>query len=149
VVLMNKGRVEQAGAPDEVYNQPASPFVYGFLGNVNLFQGRVHEGVLEAGSIALDAPDHAQANDAKGVGFVRPHDIEIERYTEDAEGIVATLRRAHAIGPLARLELECAGNARPIEAEMSRERYVQLHLAEGERLVLRPKRLRVFVDNTA
>src|SRR5690349_5544123 len=43
VVLMNKGRVEQLGAPDEVYNQPASPSVYGFLGNVNVFHGRVHE----------------------------------------------------------------------------------------------------------
>ncbi|MFM8465468.1 MAG: sulfate/molybdate ABC transporter ATP-binding protein, partial [Burkholderiaceae bacterium] len=48
VVLMNHGKVEQVGAPDEVYNHPASPFVYGFLGNVNLFHGRVHEGVLAA-----------------------------------------------------------------------------------------------------
>src|SRR6059058_1490471 len=58
VVLMNKGRVEQLGAPSAVYNYPASPFVYGFLGNVNLFHGRVHEGVLNVGGIAFDAPDH-------------------------------------------------------------------------------------------
>jgi sulfate transport system ATP-binding protein len=146
VVLMNRGRVEQSGTPDAVYNQPASPFVYGFLGNVNLFHGRVHEGVLDAGGVAFDAPDHAQANDAKGVGFVRPHDIEIERYSADAEGIVATLQRAHAIGPLAQLELERADNAQPIEAVISNERYAQLGLAEGEMLVVRPKRLRVFVD---
>ena len=43
VVLMNKGRVEQTGTPDAVYNHPATPFVYGFLGNVNLFHGRVHK----------------------------------------------------------------------------------------------------------
>ena len=146
VVLMNRGRVEQIGTPDAVYNQPASPFVYGFLGNVNLFHGRVHEGVLDVDGVSLDAPDHVQANDAKGVGFVRPHDIEVERYSADAEGIVATLRRVHAIGPLAQLELERADNTRPIEAVISSERYAQLRLAEGEMLVVRPKRLRVFVD---
>ncbi|HEX7649076.1 MAG TPA: sulfate ABC transporter ATP-binding protein [Noviherbaspirillum sp.] len=146
IVLMNKGKVEQIGSPGQVYNHPASPFVYGFLGNVNLFHGRVHEGVLDAGGVHLEAPDHEGARDAQGIGFVRPHDIEIERFTADAEGIVARLRRAHAIGPLAQLELERADNAQPIEAVISSERYAQLALKEGETLVVRPKRLRVFVD---
>jgi len=146
IVLMNKGQVEQIGAPDAVYNHPASPFVYGFLGNVNLFHGRVHQGVLDSGGVALDAPDHAHAEDVKGIGFVRPHELEIERYTSDAEGIVAVLRRAHAIGPLAQLELERADNKELIEAVISTERYAQLALKEGEALVVRPKRLRVFVD---
>ncbi|HYC42427.1 MAG TPA: sulfate ABC transporter ATP-binding protein [Noviherbaspirillum sp.] len=146
VVLMNKGKVEQIGSPDQVYNHPASPFVYGFLGNVNLFHGRVHEGVLDAGGVSLDAPDHSEARDVQGVGFVRPHDIEVERYTADGEGIVARLRRAHAIGPLAQLELERADNAQLIEAVISTERYAQLALQEGETLIVRPRRLRVFVD---
>lgn len=146
IVLMNKGRIEQIGAPDDVYNHPASPFVYGFLGNVNLFHGRVHEGVLEAGGVTLHAPEHAQAQDAKGVGFVRPHELEIDRYTADAEGIVVRLRRAHAIGPLAQLELERVDNSQLIEAVISNERYVQLNLQDGETLVVRPKRLHVFVD---
>ena len=148
IVLMNKGKVEQIGAPDEVYNHPSSPFVYGFLGNVNLFHGRVHEGVLDAGGVTLDAPDHVQAQDAKGVGFVRPHELEVDRYTADAEGIVARLRRVHAIGPLAQLELERADNQQIIEAVISTERYTQLELKEGETLVVRPKRLRVFVDQS-
>lgn len=149
IVLMNKGKVEQIGAPNEVYNHPASPFVYGFLGNVNLFHGRVHEGVLDTGGIAFDAPEHTQTQDAKGIGFVRPHDIEIARYTGDAEGIVARLRRAHAIGPLAQLELERADNAQLIEAVISSERYAQLNLVMGETLVVRPKRLHVFVNDAA
>ena len=44
VVVMNEGRIEQIGTPDEVYEQPASPFVYEFLGKVNLFHGRLHHG---------------------------------------------------------------------------------------------------------
>ena len=146
IVLMNKGRVEQIGAPDEVYNHPSSPFVYGFLGNVNLFHGRVHEGVLDSGGIAFDAPDYSQTKDAKGTGFVRPHELEVERYRADAEGIAARLRRSHAIGPLAQLELERADNGQMIEVVISTERFEQLQLQEGETLVVRPKRLKVFVD---
>ncbi|MFZ3288583.1 MAG: sulfate ABC transporter ATP-binding protein [Telluria sp.] len=146
IVLMNQGRVEQIGAPDEVYNHPASPFVYGFLGNVNLFHGRVHEGALEVGGAAFDVPGHAQARDAKGTGFVRPHDLDIERYAPGAQGIVVRLRRVHAIGPLAQLELERADDAEPIEAVIPRERFAQLQLKEGETLVVRPRRLHVFVE---
>jgi sulfate transport system ATP-binding protein len=146
IVLMNKGRVEQIGAPNEVYNHPASPFVYGFLGNVNLFHGRVHHGVLESDGVAFEAPDYAETQNAKGVGFVRPHDIEIDRYTADAEGIIVKLRRAHAIGPLAQLELERVDNAALIEAVISSERFAHLNLKDGETLVVRPKRLHIFVD---
>ena len=149
IVLMNKGRVEQIGAPKDVYNHPASPFVYGFLGNVNLFQGRVHEGVLEAGGVAFAAPEHAQAQDAQGIGYVRPHDLEIDRYAPGAEGIVVQLRRAHAIGPLAQLELERDDNAEIIEAVISNERFAQLNLKDGEMLVVRPKRVHIFVDGVA
>jgi len=146
VVLMNKGRVEQIGSPKDVYNHPASPFVYGFLGNVNLFHGRVHEGVLQAGGASLDAPDHASAQDATGTGFVRPHDFDIDRYAPGADGIVVQLRRSHAIGPLAQLELVRDDNAEMIEALISSERFAQLNLKNGEMLVVRPKRLHVFVD---
>jgi len=147
IVLMNKGNVEQIGSPADVYNQPASPFVYGFLGNVNLFHGRVHEGVLDAGGVAFDAPEHAQAQDEKGVGYVRPHDFEVERYVAGATGIVAQLRRSHAIGPLAQLELQRNDDASLIEAVISNERFAQLDLKDGETLVVRPRRLHVFVDN--
>jgi len=44
VVVLNNGRIEQAGTPEEIYHYPATPFVYNFLGNVNLFHGRVRDG---------------------------------------------------------------------------------------------------------
>ncbi|WP_374580619.1 sulfate/molybdate ABC transporter ATP-binding protein [Pseudoduganella sp.] len=146
VVLMNKGHVEQLGSPDEVYNHPASPFVYGFLGNVNVFHGRVHEGVLASDGVEFDVEGHGSG---KGTAYIRPHDLEVERYQPGAEGIVVKLRRAHAIGPLAQLDLERADNAQIIEATISNERYIALNLKDGETLVVRPKRLRVFVDEGA
>lgn len=146
VVLMNRGKVEQVGAPDEVYNHPASPFVYGFLGNVNLFHGRVHEGVLAAGGASLAVPDHAQARDASGVGYVRPHELDVEAYTPEGEGIVAKLRRAHAIGPLAQLDLTREDDGSLVEAVLSSERFAQLQLKAGATVRIKPRRVRVFLD---
>ena len=146
VVLMNKGRVEQFGTPGMVYNQPASPFVYGFLGNVNLFHGRLHEGVLASGASTFVAPEHAEVRNGSGVAYVRPHDLEVERYVAGMDGIVVKLRRAHAIGPLAQLDLERTDNAELIEAVIPNERFSGMALKEGETLVVRPRRIHVFVD---
>jgi sulfate transport system ATP-binding protein len=148
VVLMNKGNVEQIGAPDEVYNHPASPFVYGFLGNVNVFHGRVQDGILASGDASFTVPGEGGAA-GKGTAYVRPHELEVDRYTPGAEGIVVKLRRAHAIGPLAQLDLERDDTNELIEAVIPNERFSSLGLKEGETLVVRPKRLRVFVDEGA
>jgi len=143
VVLMNRGRIEQLGSPSDVYNQPASPFVYGFLGNVNLFHGRVKEGVLASGEVRLQA---AGVQDGQGIGYVRPHDLDVERYTPGAEGVIAKLRRAHAIGPLAQLDLERADNQQLIEAVMPNELFARHGFREGDTLVVKPRRIEVFVD---
>ena len=146
VVLMHQGRVEQTGAPAQVYNHPASPFVYGFLGHVNLFHGRLHEGVLDTGTAAFAAPGHDDAQHAQGIAFVRPHELDIERYAAGVDGLAVKLLRVHAIGPLAQLELERADNGQLIEAVLSKERYAALALRDGEMLVARPRSLHVFVD---
>jgi len=149
IVVMNHGKVEQTGAPAQVYNQPASPFVYGFLGNVNLFHGRVHQGFLETGDAAFHAPDHHAADDTQGTAYVRPHDIEVERYAAGAEGLVVRLERIHAIGPLAQLELTRQDTDEPIEAVISRERFLQLQLKESETLVVRPRQVHIFLEQAA
>src|SRR5437867_12712843 len=77
VVIMNEGRVEQSGTPEEVYEDPATPFVYGFLGDVNLFHGRIHEGRVNIGHGELDAPAWAEARDQAGVAYVRTHDVDL------------------------------------------------------------------------
>ena len=56
------------------------------------------------------------------------------------------LRRAHAIGPLAQLDLERLDSAELIEAVIPNERYRALDLKEGETLVVKPRRMQVFVD---
>jgi sulfate/thiosulfate transport system ATP-binding protein len=152
VVLMNQGHVEQVGTPQEVWEHPASPFVYGFLGDVNLFHGRAHEGRLHLEGVAIDSPEHAQARDAKAYAYVRPHDLEVERYTPGAVGIVAELQRAIVVGPIARLELWPEDPQQPdghdplIEAQIPAEHFRALGLKEGEKVVVSPRKARVFLS---
>ncbi|MFZ4480052.1 MAG: sulfate/molybdate ABC transporter ATP-binding protein [Rhodoferax sp.] len=159
VVLMNSGIVEQIGSPQEVWDHPASRFVYGFLGDVNLFHGRAHEGEMLIGAdhhgVRLASPEHQDAQDAKAFAYVRPHDLEVERHQAGsseagkANGIVARLTRAIVVGPIARLELlpldASAGNGEIIEAQIPAQHFHALALQTDEILLLTPRKARVFV----
>ncbi len=163
VVLMNSGKVEQVGSPQEVWDHPASPFVYGFLGDVNLFHGRAHEGEVHLEGMQLASPEHADVQNAKAFAYVRPHDLDVQRYSPgegvDAagrpRGIVAQLSRAIVVGPIARLELIAVDDNKPadnagqdsiIEAQIPAQQFKDLGLREGETLVVTPRRARVFVE---
>ena len=157
VVLMNSGVVEQIGSPQDVWDHPASRFVYGFLGDVNLFHGRAHEGEMLIGAdqhgVRLATPEHLDAQDAQAFAYVRPHDLDVQRYTAGANGagrgIVAKLTRAIVVGPIARLELlpldASAGNGEIIEAQIPAQEYHALGLQTDETLLLTPRKARVFV----
>ena len=159
VVLMNSGHVEQVGTPQAVWDHPASPFVYGFLGDVNLFHGRAHEGELvlagHMDGVSLASPEHAQAQDAQALAYVRPHDLDVRPYRPGLAGVVATLQRAIVVGPVARLELMPQNTSAPpghdplIEAHLSAEQYRQLGLQEGDTLVVQPRKARVFLQPEA
>ncbi len=156
VVVINKGQIEQVGSPQEVWDQPASPFVYGFLGDVNLFHGRAHEGEVQVEGIRLHAPEHSAVQDSKALAYVRPHDLEISRYVPGvaSSGIVATLSRAIVVGPIARLELEPTesnpdnpGTGTIVEAQIPAQQFRDLGLQEGDTVVATPRKARVFVED--
>ena len=132
VVVMNHGRIEQIGSPDEVYSSPASPFVYQFLGNVNVFHSRVQGGYAE-----VERHDAAE----KTTAFVRPHDIDISRQACE-DGLQATVQHVHPIGPVVRIEL--LHGSEIVEVELSRERHEALQLASGQSVWFRPRQVRVF-----
>jgi sulfate transport system ATP-binding protein len=146
VVVMNQGSIEQIGTPEEVYEKPATPFIYGFLGNVNQLHGRTHNGRLYVGAANFDAPEHRAGNDLPAVAYVRPHEFEIERVSSDGNGIAVTLGRTLVVGPTARVELARSDNAQIIEAELPVHRYRALNLNAGEALWVRPRAMRVFTE---
>ncbi|MGH8630690.1 MAG: sulfate/molybdate ABC transporter ATP-binding protein, partial [Burkholderiales bacterium] len=145
VVLMNEGRIEQIGTPDEVYDKPASPFVYEFLGHVNLFHGRMHRGLAWVGGLEVEAPEHADLEEQPAVAYVRPHDIEIELHSEGQKTLAVRVMHVLAVGPVVRLELAREdGVAGIIQAEISRERFRQLKIATGDRVFVKARRVNLF-----
>lgn len=131
IVVMNKGRIEQAGTPDQVYEHPANPFVLNFLGNVNLFHGRLH-----AAGAGQDA-----------VSYVRSHDIEIERSRQDSTAISAEVKHIQKLGPAVRVTLAMDGSGEFVEAELTRDVFQNLGLQQGEQVYVRPRQVRVFVED--
>ena len=132
VVVMNHGRIEQIGSPDEVYSSPASPFVYQFLGNVNVFHSRVLGGYAE-----VERNDSSE----KATAFVRPHDIDIAHQRLE-DSLLATVQHVHPIGPVVRVEL--LHESEIVEVELSRERHETLQLTAGQSVWFRPRQLKVF-----
>ena len=130
VVVMNKGKIEQIGTPDEVYASPATPFVYQFIGNVNLFHSRDHVSWAE------------QHGDA--VAYVRPHDIDISRTPQDNTALQVEVKLVRAIGSVVRVEVTADGSSEFIEIELSRERFDAEPLAHGDRVFIRPRQFRIF-----
>jgi sulfate transport system ATP-binding protein len=147
VVVMNEGGIEQVGTPEEVYDRPANPFVYNFLGNVNLFHGRVDKGEARIGDISINLPEFEESDAGPAIAYVRPYDIEINRQRHSPEEIEAQIRFIQGAGAVARLELERLDTLELIEAEMTRERYKELDLREGEKVFLRPRNMRVFAGD--
>lgn len=146
VVVMNKGRVEQDGSPEDVYDNPANPFVYRFLGNVNLFRARVQDGVARIGNLGFAAPEYAGQHDCQALAYVRPHDIEVLGERRD-DALHARIDLVSVVGPTVRLELRTDNSELVVQAELSRQRFRELGLRQGGDAWIRPVHSRVFLDD--
>jgi sulfate transport system ATP-binding protein len=142
VVIMNQARIEQVGTPQEVYDRPATPFVYQFLGNVNVLKAQA---LAQAGT---PAPQGAGMQ-SEGRIYVRPHDIEVVPYVPDQPGITSVLRYIHAAGPAARLTLEQVQNRETVEVETSRVTLASLDLKVGDLVNLRLRQAHSFENDYA
>jgi sulfate transport system ATP-binding protein len=142
VAILREGRVEQIGTPEDIYDHPASPFVYDFLGNVNLFHGRVQDGSVQLGDPAAGA-----AASARAVAFVRPHDIRVTRAADDLSRLAAKVVRSNAAGPVANLELIRLDSGEPFSVQLSKEEFQQLQPRAGEQVFVQLRNVKVFSDD--
>ncbi|MEV0769824.1 sulfate/molybdate ABC transporter ATP-binding protein [Nocardia salmonicida] len=124
IAVMNKGRIEQVGSPEEVYDRPANEFVMSFLGAVARLNGHL----------------------------VRPHDIRVGRDpsmamaehegTAESAGVTrATVERIVRLGFEVRLELRNAATGDQFAAQVTRGDAAALRLAEGETVYARATRI--------
>jgi sulfate transport system ATP-binding protein len=143
VVVMNAGRVEQVGTPGDVYHHPATPFVFNFLGNVNLFQGRVAEGVAYVGSLAMDLSGKPHPDSEKAVVYVRPHLFEVHSHPFGEHSFKATVSHVNPAGPVVKVEVVTEwGDS--VQVELPQERYRSLKLEKGAVVFLSPREFAVF-----
>lgn len=132
VVVMNEGAIVQTGTPDHVYEHPANPFVFQFLGNVNLFHTRMTNGRARIIDIEIDSPEHCNADDLPGVAYIRPHDIEISRIPTVGHSVRAVINHISKRGAIVHLELKAHENRELFEAELSSKGFRSLGLEQGE-----------------
>jgi sulfate/thiosulfate transport system ATP-binding protein len=136
IVVMNKGRIEQMGTPDEVFHNPATPFVTEFLGNVNLFHGRVEDGKARLGS----------TGNSNVRVFVRPHELELSRDPIGSDSIRAKVVRIQSAGSVVKIDLQDA-NGKDLLAEITHARYRDLSPTVGQTLYASAKEARVFAED--
>ncbi len=142
VVVMNEGRIEQIGTPDEIYDHPATPFVFKFLGDVNLFHGRIDQGHAHIGDTAIRLPGAAEGEEeSPATLYSRPHEIEI---TRDGDGLPARILGARRAGNSVRVLLERTDGSGTLDAEIPREAWDSEEFHEAQIVQVRPKRFRVF-----
>jgi sulfate transport system ATP-binding protein len=114
VVVMNQGRIEQIGTPQQVYDRPASPFVYEFLGDVN----RVRK------------PGRSD------LFYVRPHEVRVLFAGDSAAELHARVEHLFAAGPSARLTLRVLESRETLDADMTRQQLEEMGLSEGDEVGL-------------
>ena len=134
VAVMNEGH-DRAGrhARTKCTTGRRRSFVFNFLGNVNLFHGRIDNGTTY---IQQTKTDH--------LVFVRPHSLEITRRSPGgANHFRATTKHINAAGPVVKVEAVTEWGA-PVQVEMSQERFRELSLIKGEEVFVVPTELTVF-----
>jgi sulfate transport system ATP-binding protein len=144
VVVMNEGKIEQDGTPDEVVEHPATTFVVNFLGNVNIFHGRVQGGTALLGPLAVPYPAHPHAEPREAAGYSRPHELDISR-NDEGDGLWASVTDVRLAGAVVKIEVN-GDDGRPIQVELGRDRYETVRAIIGERVYVKPRRVRVFMN---
>ena len=148
VVVMNEGRIEQMGTPDEVYHKPANAFVCNFLGNVNLFHCRLDNGKANISGTPFDLKrDQGQGQAQYAKIYVRPHLLEIFR-SPVPHSFPAKILQINSAGPIVRAEVqsELGDN---IQVEMTQERFKGLGLKKGDAVYVTLKDVQLLESDYA
>jgi sulfate/thiosulfate transport system ATP-binding protein len=146
IVVMREGRIEQEGTPDDVFHRPANPFVFEFLGAVNLFRGRIESGKAVFGPLVIEAPAGLQIEGQSAQLYVRPYDLEVNTKPRGSSSMPARVVRVQSAGPTVKLEL-VSETDQTIHVELSHERFREEPLAPGDQVFVIPRDLRVFVKD--
>ena len=144
VVVLNRGRVEQMGPPQELYENPKTPFVTSFLGAVNVLRGQTARGVAVLGD-GIHVPTEIRGSDQPVSVYVRPHDLDLAHERNGKPSWPGRVSRITPLGASVRLDIELAeGNA--VRVELTRQRFAAIEPRVGDSIFVAPRDLKVFLD---
>jgi len=146
IAVLNAGRIEQIGTPEEVYDNPASPFVFNFLGAVNIFHCRRHEGGSHVGSEWGLSSSRGEGDVSTMTAYVRPHDIRITR-APAKDALPAKVVHVAPVGPVAKIQLMRQDVGEIVEAEITRQYYGELRPRIGEYVYIQLSNARYFAED--
>ena len=139
VVVMNHGRIEQVGTPQQIYREPASAFVADFVGKVNVLSA-VAEGAgrFRVGGLVLNG---AAGSESVAAGtpvklYLRPEDVLVDGAVRDRPNAVpGKVLKVEFLGAFCLVTVTLAGAAdQPLVVNLSRHSIDEMNLAEGEPL---------------
>ncbi len=142
VVVMNQGRIEQMGRPQDIYDNPATPFVFDFIGHANRFEGEVAGGRLRVGGVAVEGGP-AGLSDGPVLVYVRPHHVEVTRPGAPGSLPGRIVQRLPG-GAVHRLEVMSPLALQPVEIELAAAARSANGLTAGTAIGLRLREIRVF-----
>lgn len=145
VVVMRQGHIEQVGTPQEVFDQPATPFVMDFLGNVNVFHGRVQAGRAHVGPFTLDYADYQHDEPRSATAYVRPYELEIERTPGSPASLSGRVVQINPNGSVVKVRVRLEQQGDEVTIDLIRERSQQLQLRLNDSVFVRPSSARVFM----
>jgi sulfate transport system ATP-binding protein len=143
VVVMRQGNIEQTGSPQEVFDHPATPFVMDFIGNVNVFHGRILGGRAEVGPFTLAVEGYQHAEPLTATAYVRPHELQIER-TASPHSLSGRVVQVNPAGAVQKVRVLADEFAIELSVDLMRDRAQELQLKVGEQVHVRPRAARVF-----
>lgn len=138
IVIVNQGRIEQAGTPQEVYDHPVNSFVYDFLGHYNEFMGWRNSN----GELFITKPAAGSFKEVKI--YVRPYDIQISKNPTEKDIPPLLITHINPWGALVKVELEDEQSSRTVYVEVMRNDYRQMQLHKGELVYIYPQKMKTF-----
>ena len=147
VVIMNQGKIEQAGSPGEIFEHPANPFVMDFLGNVNVFHGTVQHGRAQLGSFEVAYPDYPHAESRAATAVIRSHELDILRTKNGRPSLEATVTHINPARPVVKVRVYSETFGVILNVDVGWDRYGELRLQVGDTVWVSPRQLRVFVQD--
>jgi sulfate transport system ATP-binding protein len=151
VVVMSKGRVEQAGTPTEVFEHPANAFVMDFLGNVNVFQAQLRDGRVLLGDVEMPVGRGTVVQNGNGKAdvYVRPHELDIALSADGGNCIRGKVIHVNPAGSVVKVRVMAEDFGLMVNVDLSPERYRGMGLRPGEQVFVSPKSAKIFEPDYA